>query len=299
MTPERWRQIGDLFDAAARLEPAQREAWLRRACGEDEDLRAEVSRLLTQDERADGDGFLTPPESAGESPDRTGSWPPRDDLRPSGGPEPVDHAAAVSIDDTGCFCPKAAIAPGTGSSPSSETVSVVRARLLELPIIYILILTMTLFWTHVVLGDDALTIPVVSMNAIVIVALGGIITLLSSRWPVSLNGLKLVELGMIGMVASLSTFVQYRLMLMYSLLNDRMMAQLTLKNGVLFTSILILTYGLYVPKSWRRAALVVGPLALLPLRDAGGSGPASSRGNGVAGAWVEAERHPSSLALHL
>ena len=66
MTPERWRQIGDLFDAAVRLEPAQREAWLRCACGEDEDLRAEVSRLLTQDERADGDGFLTPPESAGE-----------------------------------------------------------------------------------------------------------------------------------------------------------------------------------------------------------------------------------------
>ena len=30
------------------------------------------------------------------------------------------------------------------------------------------------------------------------------------------------------------------------------------------TAILILTYGLYVPKSWRRAALVVGPLALLP-----------------------------------
>ena len=117
MTPERWRQIGDLFDAAVRLEPAQREAWLRCACGEDEDLRAEVSRLLTQDERADGDGFLTPPESAGESPDRTGTWPPHDDLRPSGGPEPVDHAAAVSIDDTGCFFPKAVIAAGTGSKP--------------------------------------------------------------------------------------------------------------------------------------------------------------------------------------
>ena len=29
-------------------------------------------------------------------------------------------------------------------------------------------------------------------------------------------------------------------------------------------SVLILTYGLYVPKSWRRAAIVVGPLALLP-----------------------------------
>ena len=43
-----------------------------------------------------------------------------------------------------------------------------------------------------------------------------------------------------------------------------MMAQLTMKNVVLLTAILILTYGLYVPKSWRRAAVVVGPLALLP-----------------------------------
>ena len=37
-----------------------------------------------------------------------------------------------------------------------------------------------------------------------------------------------------------------------------------LKNIVLLTAVLILTYGLYVPKSWRRAAVVVGPLALLP-----------------------------------
>ena len=30
MTPERWRQIDELFDAALRLEPAARAAWLRR-----------------------------------------------------------------------------------------------------------------------------------------------------------------------------------------------------------------------------------------------------------------------------
>src|ERR1700730_3539050 len=69
---------------------------------------------------------------------------------------------------------------------------------------------------------------------------------------------------MIGMLASRVTIVQHRLMLAYSQRDDRMMAQLTMKNVVLLASILILTYGLYVPKSWRRAALVAGPLALLP-----------------------------------
>ena len=56
MTPERWRRIDDLFDAALRLDPAERDAWLRGACGDDDDLRAEVGRLLAQDERADRDG---------------------------------------------------------------------------------------------------------------------------------------------------------------------------------------------------------------------------------------------------
>jgi serine/threonine-protein kinase len=37
-------------------------------------------------------------------------------------------------------------------------------------------------------------------------------------------------------------------MLLYWLRDDRMVAQLTMKNVVLLTSILILTYGLYVPK---------------------------------------------------
>jgi serine/threonine-protein kinase len=60
MTAQRWRQIGDLFDAAIRLDPAGTEAWLDAACGGDDDLQTEVGRLLAQDERADRDGILTP-----------------------------------------------------------------------------------------------------------------------------------------------------------------------------------------------------------------------------------------------
>ena len=37
-----------------------------------------------------------------------------------------------------------------------------------------------------------------------------------------------------------------------------------MKNFVLLTSILILTYGIYVPKSWRRAAIVSAMLAVVP-----------------------------------
>ena len=65
------------FDAALRLNPSDREAWLRRACGGDDELRIEVSRLLDQDEGAERDGFLALHGAPARPLDETASWPPR------------------------------------------------------------------------------------------------------------------------------------------------------------------------------------------------------------------------------
>jgi serine/threonine protein kinase len=46
MTPERYQQIGKLFDTALEQAPAERAAWLERASGDDAELRAEVEKLL-------------------------------------------------------------------------------------------------------------------------------------------------------------------------------------------------------------------------------------------------------------
>ena len=121
MTPERWRQIGDLFDAAVRIDPAGREAWLRDACGGDDDLRAEVGRLLAQDERADRDGFLTPPGTTGPTADRTGSWPPRGAAAPRRSPGRSPPPRVAPVDDIGGFTPRAgdrAAGRGDSRSPS-------------------------------------------------------------------------------------------------------------------------------------------------------------------------------------
>jgi hypothetical protein len=74
MTPDRWRRIDELFAAALRIEPAERQAWLVAACGDDNRLRAEVARLLDQDERAGRDRLLAAPGPPGRPVDRTGSW---------------------------------------------------------------------------------------------------------------------------------------------------------------------------------------------------------------------------------
>jgi hypothetical protein len=277
MTLERWRRIEDLFACVLRIDPAEREAWLREACGDDEGLRAELAHLLDQDERAFRESFLTAPETPGRATDPTRSWPSQGGRGPRRGSEPIDHAGAGSLAGASGFSPKAAIVAGLQPYPISETESVVWARLRELPMIYILILAMATFWRVVILGDHDRVLHY--LDATVIASLGGVIALLSSRSPLSLAHLRALELGMIGMVASRVAIVEYRLVLIFSLRDNPMMAQLTVKNIVLLTAILILTYGLYVPKTWRRAALVVGPLALLPF----------------ATLWVLYLRHPEAM----
>ena len=168
MTPERWQQIGELFKAAVRIDPAGREAWLRAACGGDDELRAEVTRLLAHDERADRVGFLTPPG-------------------------PVAPSGDAPADDTEGFTPRRAIAPLAGRHTISEPADIVRARLRELPIVYILLLAGSAHWRLAVIGED----PTLDrVDGMAILALAGLIALLWSRWPVPLPGLKALELVM-------------------------------------------------------------------------------------------------------
>ncbi len=262
MTPKRWRRIDDLFDAALLLAPAERDAWLRDASALDADLGREVARLLAQDERAEVEGFLSPPELPDRTVVETKSWLSRGTRRPSRGQEPIDDVDAAAVAAAGGFSPKATIARAAEPHTISEADWPVRARLRELPLIYMLFLAMATFYRLVILNDNE---PVLSwLDVIVTAFLAGLSALLSSRWSVSLAWLKALELGAIGLFAIRNAVVEYRIVLRYSLRSDPMMAQMTVKNVVLLTCILILTYGLYVPKSTRRAALVTCPLALLP-----------------------------------
>jgi serine/threonine-protein kinase len=262
MTPERWRRIGELFDAGIQVDPAARESWLRSACGADDELRTDVGRLLAQDERADQNGLLTPPGRSGRDLEDTASWHSQIPPRPTPRARWSAPVAETSPADTGGFTPRAAIARHSTRNVICEPPAVVRSRLRELPVIYILILGIVWFWRRAVLVTHDMTHQ--RFDVVIIAALLLIIALLWTRLPLSLPWLKGLELAMVALMAGRVAFAQYRVMLIYSLRDDRMMAQMTLKNVVLLTSILILTYGLYVPKSWRRTALVVGPLALLP-----------------------------------
>jgi len=54
MTPERYREVGRIFRAAAEIPPDRRGAFLDTACGNDQTLRQEVQSLLDQDSKGPG-----------------------------------------------------------------------------------------------------------------------------------------------------------------------------------------------------------------------------------------------------
>jgi Tol biopolymer transport system component/serine/threonine protein kinase/tetratricopeptide (TPR) repeat protein len=63
LTPERWKQIEGVFDAAADLAPAERDAYLAEACGGDAELRRQVELLIRSHDAAGS--FIEEPAVAG------------------------------------------------------------------------------------------------------------------------------------------------------------------------------------------------------------------------------------------
>ncbi len=51
MTPERWQQVDEIFQAAIELKAEERSAFIENACADDEELRREVESLITADEQ--------------------------------------------------------------------------------------------------------------------------------------------------------------------------------------------------------------------------------------------------------
>jgi serine/threonine-protein kinase len=268
MTPARWRQIVALFEATQRIDPDQRSEWIRLACGVDDDLRTEVGRLLANDERIRQDEFLGPTHQA-EAPG-IGTIPDDDQPGPSREAEPLteispaDKAVLIdSSDASGGFTPRSALAPPRNDDrPSRDAPTAAPPRLRNLALVYLGLCALMLVWRNLVLGnrDPALSV----LNVVVMVGLGLLIARLSSPRTLSPARLKALELGMVGTLAAMMAVSHYLNMLARSLGDDVSSVPVVMLNSVLVTAILILSYGIYAPRSWRQTAAVVFPLALLP-----------------------------------
>ena len=58
MKPKRWQEISRIFNRAISLDAAARSEYVKEKCGTDDDLKAEVERLIQSHQHAEGDDFM-------------------------------------------------------------------------------------------------------------------------------------------------------------------------------------------------------------------------------------------------
>jgi serine/threonine protein kinase len=58
LNPERWQEISRIFNRAISLDGTARAAYVEEKCGTDNDLRAEVEKLIESHDHAEGDNFI-------------------------------------------------------------------------------------------------------------------------------------------------------------------------------------------------------------------------------------------------
>jgi serine/threonine-protein kinase len=281
MRSARWRQVIALFEASLKIEPAERMEWLRFACGTDDELKSEVSRLLGRRAADGGDdppGLSAGPASAVTG--RDGAAPPalapeqstplhEPAPAPTGWPAPAAVERTVSAaprpleGSTAGFTPKSAIDDGDESlQAETESRDFERRRLSSLSLVYLGLTAMVLVWRNLILRNPD---PVLSsINVAVMLGLAGLIFWLLGHHGLSSKWLRVIDFAMIAGLGAMVGLSYYRTMLVHSLGEDVNSAPVIMQHTVLIISILIVTYGLYAPRSWRQTAAVAAALASIP-----------------------------------
>ena len=270
MKSERWSQIGRLFDAASSMPVAERGEWLRNACGRRRrHCRPQVEHLLAHDQQADRDGFLDHPELAnrGRRVDGILAAGGRS-TSPSPGPTCRATRGRRCRGQRDGFSPKAAITSGRRQRSEEETRAVIQSRLRELPLFYVPIFAMMLLLRPVVL--NSLSMAILAPFGILAATFAGIAILLSAR-RFSLAWLWRIELVMTVGLAGLLVVYEGHVIIGPFLHVDRIRAEKIMKNVILLVSLVMLIDAIYVPKGWRRAAIVSSLLAVLPLATLAGA----------------------------
>ena len=156
-------------------------------------------------------------------------------------------------------CPKRAVVAGSGPHLTKETQDLLRLRLRAAALILLVGFGVFLV-RHVVgvLAGEPLSAALLSFHVLVVLVLGLSAAPLCRNCAVSIKKLRIAELVIFGLPAAFFLMLQHRVTL-----EDA--GRAFMPAPMPFWLLLIFTYGMFIPNTWRRAALVIGAMALLPL----------------------------------
>jgi serine/threonine-protein kinase len=155
--------------------------------------------------------------------------------------------------------PKREIVAGSGPHLTKETQALLRSRLRAAA--FILLIGFGVFLVRHVVGvltGEPLSSVLLGFHILVVLVLAFSAAPLCRQCVYSMAKLRVSELVIFGLPAAFFLMLQHRVMLQDA------------NRGVIpqplpFWLLLIFTYGMFIPNTWRRAALVIGAMALAPI----------------------------------
>ncbi len=169
--------------------------------------------------------------------------------------QPVANASARAR----VCCPKREMVDGSGPHLTTETQVLLRLRLRAAA--FILLVGFGVFLVRHVVGvltGEPLDPLLLGFHVLVVLVLGFNLMTLCRQGAVSMRKLRVAELVIFGLPAMFFLALQHRLTL-----SD--VGRGVMPPPMSFWLLLMFTYAMFIPNTWRRAALVIGALALAPV----------------------------------
>jgi eukaryotic-like serine/threonine-protein kinase len=159
------------------------------------------------------------------------------------------------------FVPEKRVA-GSATELVSETCWLVQQRLRAAALV--LVVGFALFFLRSLLLHRFESVTVLFhglMLGLLILSLGA----LSSHWRPTLSQLRTFEVALFGLILAFFTIAQYALMLRSVRDDDPIHLLAVVKGNLLGMLAMMFTYAIFIPNNWRRAAMIIAPMALAPM----------------------------------
>jgi serine/threonine-protein kinase len=155
--------------------------------------------------------------------------------------------------------PRVEVVTGSGVHLSDETRSLLRVRIRAVALAMSCAFGAFLV-RNLGLAGHYLDPLLVVFHTFVVAAFLASFAALSGRRPISMGRLRALELALFGMTIAFFVTTHYRIVQLRVAEGDRVMLMATVKNTILFVFAMIVLYGMFIPNTWRRAAVVVGAM---------------------------------------
>jgi serine/threonine-protein kinase len=180
-------------------------------------------------------------------------------LPPTVDAETILQPAANGEQRAKVCCPRQDRVAGSGPHLTKETQALLRLRLRAAALI--LLIGFSVFLIRHVVGlftDESMSPVLLTFHVLVVLVLGFCAAPLCRDCTVSIKKLRISELLVFGLPAAFFLMLQHR-----NTLEDADRG--TTPPAMPFWLLLIFTYGMFIPNTWRRAAVVIGAMALAPM----------------------------------